>query len=220
MVCPANNSQFGFLMTAPTSTLPYGISVDFTVPSGVTNVAGTSTGKWCTAGNLIAEDGTGNYAECSITYFAAGGGQPSGWYFWYGWNGVGSYISLGTAPTSDNVTLQLQWNGSQWQATLTDHSHSGNNKLAGIGGSSKFSIAYSYIWFENGGNTTCSNYSSWGSTLTFSNLKYYDINGTAITYTNTISSSVNCNVPNTCTGGTACISESTSASNLTITRNC
>ncbi len=43
-----SNSQFGFVMNVPTSTVPYGGSVDFTGASGITNIAGTSMGKWCT----------------------------------------------------------------------------------------------------------------------------------------------------------------------------
>lgn len=208
-------------MAAPTTTSPYGVSVDFTVPSGVASVAGTSTGKWANAGNLLAYDSSGNYVECSITYFASGGAQSQGWYFWWGYNGSGQYVSLSADPTSDSVTLTLLYNGTNWIAFLNDNTNSLNNHSKSFSTSiAGYVIASSTIMWENGGNGTCSNYSSWGSSMTFSNLTYYDSNDNTISFTNSINSLVNCNVPNTCSGGTACITENNSPTNLTISRNC
>ncbi|MGI0069688.1 MAG: hypothetical protein ACREAN_05470, partial [Nitrosopumilaceae archaeon] len=82
---PITNSQFGFALSS-LSASPYGASVKFSVPTGTKAIAGTSTGKWCTAGNLLGYDSSGHFIECSITYFASGGAQSQGWYFWYGYN--------------------------------------------------------------------------------------------------------------------------------------
>lgn len=107
------NSQYFLKATAPASPVPWGSSVEFVVPSGVTSLASTSTGKWCTAANLVdvtdAHPGI-KWVECSVTYFASGGSQPQGWYFWYGWSGNtnGTYQSLGYDPTGHTIRLKLK----------------------------------------------------------------------------------------------------------------
>ncbi|MHB8545213.1 MAG: hypothetical protein ACYDAJ_00400 [Nitrosotalea sp.] len=200
------NTQFGFNVTAPTSgTLAYGCSVKFTVPTGIDTISGKAgAGGWCTAGNLLVFSGTGqsgNYLECSITYANGCSGCPAtaGWYFWYGYNGVGSWSALGTSPVGDVVTLDIQWNGSQFQASLTDASHSGNNKSVGfgVGTPAQFNFQSGNVWFENGGDTTCADYSGFNS-LPFTNLTYYSSTGSTITFTYTKTTHV-LNNPNGCT---------------------
>ena len=199
------NSQFGYDVTAPTTgTTPYGCSVDFVVSTGVDTIASkTGAGGWCTAGNLLAFSNTGqsgNYLECSITYAYNISGLSRGWYFWYGYNGSGFYLSLGTNPVGDSVTIDIQWNGSQFQATLTDHTHSGNNKVAGFGSGTpaQFAIKSANVWFENGGDTTCADYNSFGG-VDFKNMTYYDSSSNTISYTPTHTAHTNPNNPNGCT---------------------
>lgn len=198
-------------MTAPTSPVPKGISVTFAVPSGITTIAGTSTGKWCTAGNLIAwNSGKTAWVECSVTYFAAGGSQPQGWYFWKGSsnNPSGTYTSI-SAPSGTQTLKLLLAPTNKWLASL-------NGSGSEIVGAPVFNTASGQIMFENGGNLTCSNYSSFGG-LDFNNLTYYDSNGFAITFTSS-ASAWRLNQPNTCPDTQSCID--LNLTSLIVSRHC
>lgn len=197
------NTQFGFSASLPTPK-PYGASVDFVVPTGIDTIATKpGAGGWCTGGNLLVKSAVigGTYVECSITYAYNISGLARGWYFWFGSssNPSGAYLSLGTVPVGDSVTLKLNWNGSQWQATLTDHTHSGNNKVAGFGSGtpSQFAINSALVFFENGGDTTCADYNNYYGGEDFKNMKYYDANGNQISFTPS-GTSYSQNNPNGC----------------------
>lgn len=205
------NSQFGFRMSAPVSPVAKGISVTFSAPTGITSIADTSSGKWCTAGNLIAfNSGTGTWVECSVTYYAAGGSQPQGWYFWYGWSGntTGTFVSIST-PSGTQTLKLLNVNGN-WGASYNGGS------LRQIVGATNFDIALGRIMFENGGNTTCSNYSSFGG-LDFNNLTYYDANNSVISFTST-ATVWRQNQPNTCPDTKSCMD--LNLTNLIVSRHC
>jgi hypothetical protein len=206
------NIQFGFRATAPTSPVAKGISMSFAMPTGITNIASTSPDKWCTAGNLLAwNSDTSKWVECSITYFASGGSQPQGWYFWKGWSGNpnGTYTSI-SAPSGTQTLKLLLAPTNKWMASL-------NGSGSEIVGATNFDIVTGLMMFENGGNVTCSNYSPFGG-LTFINLKYYDSNNQQITFTSTISVWRSSQQPNQCPGPTSCINLNTST--LTASRNC
>lgn len=221
------NTQFGFKMSLPSSPKQFGCSVDFTGATGITSIAGTSSGKWSTTGNIVAfyldSGGVLRYVECSLTYFSSGGTQSQGWYFWEGYNGgAGNYHPLAVDPTGDSITLQLLYNTSsnQWSATYTDHTHATGltYTISGTANVTSNGIAGCHVMFENGGNTTCSNYGSFGG-LTFSNITYYDSSGNAISFTSTAGSSlVTQNLPNQCPGSLPCLNQD--YSNIKITRNC
>lgn len=219
------NTQFGFVMKMPTSPKPFGNSVDFTGASGITNIASTSSNKWCTTGNIVAlyldSMGRLQFTECSLTYFSSGGTQSQGWYFWTGYNGSGTYHPLGVAPTGHSITLQLLYNTSsnQWSATYTDHTQ-GTSLTYTISGTANVTtngLAGTHIMFENGGDVTCSDYSTFGG-LTFSNMTYYDSSGNAISFTSSSIGLVTNNLPNTCPSSLACLNQN--QTNLSITRNC
>ena len=78
----------------------------------------------------------------------------------------------------------MHWNGSNYQASLTDTTRSGNNKLVGFGSGTpaQFQTLRAEVFIENGGDTTCSDYSSYGG-QTFSNMIYYDSSGNTISFT-------------------------------------
>ncbi len=161
--------------------------------------------------------------ECSVTYFASGGGQSQGWYFWLGWSGntTGSYHALGAAPPGHSLTLQLQYNSasSQWGATYTDHTQGTQLVYAvtGATGPNASGITSSEIIFENGGDYTCSDYSTFGG-ITFSNLTFYDSSGNSITFTNSVNQKWILNLPNKCGSGLDCIN--INSTNLSLSRNC
>lgn len=204
------NNQFGLKFTSP-GTNAYGVSVDFIVPTGMVNIADTSAGLWATASNLLGLRSDGSWVECSITYSETGGPKPKGWYFWRGYSGntVGTYQTMGYDPTGHSVTMKLQYTNATgiFQATLIDHSNSTTFGPYSIAGAFGISLASSWEFFETRDNNTCSNYSSFGSGVTYNNVTYFDINGNQISFTSTAFDVIN-NSPPTCIG---CISENTSS---------
>lgn len=206
------NIQFGFTTTAPTSPIAKGISISFAMPTGITNIASTAPNKWCTAANLLAwNSNNSQYVECSITYFATGGSQPQGWYFWKGSsnNPSGTYTSI-SAPSGTQTLKLLLAPTNKWIASR-------NGSGSEIVGAPVFDIAAGLMMFEDGGNVTCSNYSQFGG-LTFTNLTYYDSNNLPITFTSTIDYWRSGQQPNQCSGGSSCIN--LNKTTLAISRNC
>jgi hypothetical protein len=205
-----SNSQFGFDLSL-TGCTPYGWSSKFVVSSAIKSLAGKASGKWCTAGNLLAYDSSGHYIECSLTYFSSGGAQSQGWYFWYGYNGgAGTYKSLGTYDaTGDTVTLYLQKaSNGNWDASFYDGSYN-TSKQTYCTGVTNFAIAKPSCWFENGGDTTCSDYSSLG-TIQFGFLTFYDASNNILSTCSWTASAHRQNNPATCSDGNPCIGLDTS----------
>jgi hypothetical protein len=202
------NNQFGFIMTVPANA--YGNTVRFNVPNGIVGIARNSVGKWATGGNLVAKRSLigGEYVECSITYSDTGGPQPQGWYFWYGYNGTGTYVSLGYDPTGHTIRLDLRYQSSWgvWKAEMYDSTSGIVKGWYTISGPSAWTIASSWIFFEAGDNSTCITYSPLSSGITFNNMWYFDMNGGQIAFTPSASSTINNNPP-TCS---VCINENTS----------
>ncbi|MDE1862979.1 MAG: hypothetical protein KGI33_08715 [Thaumarchaeota archaeon] len=218
------NTQFGFDI-AISSCSPYGIGIDFTVPTGIATIASkTGAGGWCTAGNILAYDSSGNYVECSITYAYNISGLTRGWYFWYGYNGTGTYVALSADPTSDSVTLSLLYNGTNWIAFLTDHTNSSNNHSKSFSSSiAGYVIKSGDIWFENGGDTNCCDYSSTFGGMTFSNLTFYNQSGGTITCSASVTGLVpgNHNQPTSNCANTKsiCITETVNTSTYVLATN-
>ncbi|AIF83865.1 hypothetical protein NTE_01804 [Candidatus Nitrososphaera evergladensis SR1] len=225
------NSQYILKTNAPSSPAAWGVSVEFVVPNGVTSLASTSTGKWCTAANIFGTfDGIPyglppfSWVECSVTYFASGGARAQGWYFWYGWigNTAGTYQSLSYDPTGHTIRLKLkQVFGAVtlWTATFVDLTNSTTISQPINGAQVINKLGGSWMFFENGGNTDCHNYvnAGWGP-LDFNNHKFYDQNDNVITFTPTVVSDKSNPAPACCAGQTDCIGFNTST--LTISRNC
>lgn len=198
-----SNTQFGFLASLPTPR-PIGASVSFVVPSGIDTISGKAgAGGWCTAGNLWLSDDAGHWIECSITYANGCTNCPptNGWYFWFGSssNVNGNWSSLGTNPVGDSVTLKITWNGSQYQASLTDSTHSGNDKLVGYGSGApaQFTVQDARVFFENSNDTTCADYTNNYGGEDFKNMTYYDSSGNTISYVPS-GTSYSQNNPNNC----------------------
>src|SRR5690606_1342758 len=193
------NNQFGFIMTKPTTTDAYGNTVSFNVPNGIVGIATNSAGKWATGGNLVAKKSLigGEYVECSVTYSHTGGPQSQGWYFWYGYNGSGTYISLGYDPTGHNIRIDLSYRSSWgvWKTKMYDSTSGITKGWYTISGPSAWKIASSWIMFEAGDNSICITYSPLSSGITFNNMWYFDINGNQIWFTPSASSSINNNPP-------------------------
>lgn len=212
------NSQFGFKMSIPTNPRAFGSSIDFTGATGITNIAGTSVGKWCTTGNLLAfyKDTSGSlrWVECSVTYFAAGGSQPQGWYFWFAWSGNtnGTYVGI-TNPTGLAQTLKLLYTGGKWYAYRNSYVF----EITGAVAPDSNGMVGSHIMFENGGNTVCSNYSTFGG-LDFNNMTYFNSSGGTISFSSSSIGLVTQNLPNNCPSLLPCLNQN--QTNLTITRNC
>ncbi|MGI0006667.1 MAG: hypothetical protein ACREAR_01575 [Nitrosotalea sp.] len=195
---PITNSQFGVGLGNFTAS-PYGCSVKFKVATGIVGIAGTSTGKWCTAGNLIGVYSGGQYIECSITYSATGGPQPQGWYLSIKNNGVDiAYHSLGYDPTGDFMLLYLQIGSySNWTASYQDVTKGGSKTTYDTGVIASTLVAAN-LWFENGGDTSCCDYRNFGGTQ-FTNVTFYNISNSVITNNWSASVHPNPNPPHKCT---------------------
>lgn len=184
--------------------------MSFNVPNGIPQIATNASQKWATGGNLTANRSLigGEYVECSVTYFASGGSQPQGWYFWYGYNGVGTYVSLGYNPTGHNIILDLAYRSSWgvWKAKMYDSTSGITKGWYTISGPGSWAINACSIFFETAVNPTCITYSFLRSGITFNNVWYYDINGGQIAFTPSVSSIINNNPP-TCS---VCINENKS----------
>jgi hypothetical protein len=216
-----NNNQYGFQQASAPSGA-YGDHIQFNIATGITNIASTSQSKWATAGNLFAFDQaaqSGNYVECSVTYFASGGSQPQGWYFWFGYSGTsGTYWSISAPSTGDTVKLKLQYvsGAKQWQAAMVNITKNTTYGPFSISGapSGGFAVQSALAIFEAGGNTVCSNYSSL-SNIVFSNFAFTDGNGNDISYitgwgTYQFQAA-------SCTSGGPCITETVATNQTTLT---
>lgn len=207
------NSQFGFGLDS-FSASPKGLSARFKVASGITSIASTSTGKWCTAGNIIGTY-AGDYIECSITYYASGG-PGQGWYLSIN-DAAGNiaYHSLGYDPTGDIMVLYLQIGSySNWTASYQDITTAGS-KVTYDSGVIATTLLGADLWFENGGDTSCCDYKTFGGTQ-FTNVTFYDSSNNVITNNWSASVHTNPNPPNTCTttSGAKCIYADTISLNI------
>lgn len=209
------NSQFGFDLGSFSGS-PYGLSAKFTVASGIKTIAGTSTNKWCTAGNILGDYGSTGYIECSITYFASGGTQSQGWYLSIR-DAAGSiaYHSLGYDPTGDVMVLYLQIGSyGNWTASYQDITIGGSKTTYDTGVIAS-TLDGANLWFENGGDTKCCDYTTFGGTQ-FTNVTFYDSSNNVITNNWSASVHTNPNPPNTCTSpsGNPCIFADTISLNI------
>jgi hypothetical protein len=215
------NTQFGFRV-AVTSGSPYGISIDFTVPTGIPTIA-AKAGNFCTGGNLLAFDNSNpvNYVECSITYAYSIPGVSRGWYFWAGYTGASkAYLALSADPTGHSVTVRLLYNGNNWEADLTDHNNSSNNTSYGFSSTiAGYVIPSGQMFFEDGGDTNCCDYSTFGG-MTFSNLKFYNQSGGTISCGYTVGK-YNQNPPSSNCANTSstCINETINSSTYVLSTN-
>jgi hypothetical protein len=207
------NSQFIISWTSPADTDAFGASVRFNVPAGVQSLASTSAGKWCTAANLLLWY-AGQWVESSLTYFAAGGGQAQGWYWWHGsvTDMDGTYHPLGNPGlTGNKMELKLFQPSSSagstataaapWQATFRNITKGTTDTYTQNTAPVFARVGTTYTMFENGGNLDCRNYvdAKWGP-LRFTSFQYYDQAGDTVPFTPS-KRYMERNTPKSCCGG-------------------
>lgn len=184
------NTQFGFELTFSGTPHVFGASDSFNVDSSIKTIAGKSAaGFWCNAGNLLLHytDTIGGvqWVECAVSYFSSGG-PGVGWWFATTYSNNGSpstsYYSISTDPTNHTVTLKLYYDSVQgkWFASYSDPNGStltGKTIVANAPNSN--GASYEDIFFENGGDTNCCDYSTFGG-ITFSSLTFFNSTGSVI----------------------------------------
>ncbi|HET7337538.1 MAG TPA: hypothetical protein VFJ23_06570 [Candidatus Nitrosotalea sp.] len=227
------NAQFGFELDFSGTPRVFGASVSFNVDSSIKTIAGkAASGLWCNAGNLYLHytdtgvpTGTPQWVECAVSYFSSGG-PGVGWWLSTAYSNTGGtpvqhHYSISVDPTTHTVTLKLYYDSVQgsWYCSYSDPNGStitGQAIVANVPNAN--GADREYIFFENGGDTNCCDYSTLGG-ITFSSLTYFNSTGSVISPSPTTAAflpSATGQPPHNCANtSSTCINENTTTLKLT-----
>lgn len=227
------NTQFGFLRYFSGTPYVFGASESFTVDSSIKTIAGlAASGYWCNAGNLWLHytdtGGIAQWVECAVSYFYSGG-PGKGWWLATAYSNTGGSVqqhhySISIDPTTHSVTLKLYYDSVQgsWYCSYSDPNGSTITGQSIVANAPNGNGAdRQQLFFENGGDTNCCDYSTFGG-ITFSSLTYFNSTGSVITPNITATngfapSATNQPTHNCANTSSICINENTT--NLTLTWN-
>lgn len=231
-----SNSRFGFDLAFSAGTVKvFGVSSTWVNPTGIPTIASKASGCWCNSGNVSLRYLVGTtpyWVEGSVTYVNKTSSQgcpngvnvPStGWYFATRWSGAtdSTYYALSTDPTSHTITIKLYYDSVQgaWFCSYSDASDGAitGKQITGAPAPGSNGCYDALLFFENGGDTNCCDYSTFGG-ITFTNVTFFNSTGSVISPTYS-KSQYNSNIPahNCANTSSTCINENTT--NLQLSYN-